>query len=126
MAALFADAARAAGKGEEGAALDAERALKPPVTVAVVARIDLGHPLVPAHEHWAAVGGAIFLLLAVRLARSHAGEAGGQRNDDGLYDVRAGAKDARNLFAFSILYLTLLFATLLAEHLMGLPALELL
>ena len=27
MAALFADAARAAGKGEEGAALDAERAL---------------------------------------------------------------------------------------------------
>lgn len=59
MAALFADAARAAGKGEEGAALDAERALKPPLTVAVVARIDLGHPQVPAHEQWAAVGGAI-------------------------------------------------------------------
>ena len=37
MASLFAAAARAAGKGEEGAALDAERALKPPVTVAVVA-----------------------------------------------------------------------------------------
>ena len=36
MAALFADAARAAGKGEEGAAMDAERALKPPLTVAVV------------------------------------------------------------------------------------------
>ena len=59
MAALFADAARAAGKGEEGAALDAERALRPPMTVAVVARIDLGHPLVPAHEQWAAVGGAV-------------------------------------------------------------------
>ncbi|CAM4098838.1 nitroreductase family protein [Roseateles saccharophilus] len=59
MAALFADAARAAGKGEEGAALDAERALRPPLTVAVVARIDLGHPQVPAHEQWAAVGGAI-------------------------------------------------------------------
>lgn len=59
MAALFADAARAGGKGEEGAALDAERALKPPMTVAVVARIDLGHPQVPAHEQWAAVGGAI-------------------------------------------------------------------
>jgi len=66
MAALFADAARAAGKGEEGAALDAERALKPPMTVAVVARIDLGHPQVPAHEQWAAVGGAIsnFLMAA--------------------------------------------------------------
>jgi protoheme IX farnesyltransferase len=74
----------------------------------------------------AALGGLVFLILAVRLARSHAGEAAGQRNDDGLYDVRAGAKDARNLFAFSILYLTLLFATLLGEHLMGLPALELL
>jgi protoheme IX farnesyltransferase len=70
------------------------------------------------------IGAAIFLLLAWRLYRSRAGEAGGQRNDDGLYDVRAGAKDARNLFAFSILYLTLLFATLLVEHLAGLPALE--
>ena len=59
MADLFARAAHEAGKGEEGAALDAERALRPPVTVAVVARIDLGHPLVPAHEQWAAVGGAV-------------------------------------------------------------------
>ncbi|WP_374469768.1 heme o synthase [Phenylobacterium sp.] len=70
------------------------------------------------------LGALVFLLLAWRLYRSHAGEAGGQRNDDGLYDVRAGARDARNLFAFSILYLTLLFATLLVEHLAGLPALE--
>jgi len=74
----------------------------------------------------AALGGLVFLILAWRLFRSHAGEATGQRNDDGLYDVRAGAKDARNLFAFSILYLSLLFATLLGEHLAGLPALELL
>jgi heme o synthase len=74
----------------------------------------------------AGVGGLVFLLLAWRLFRSHAGEAGGQRNDDGLYGVRAGAKDARNLFAFSILYLTLLFATLLVEHLMGIRPLELL
>jgi len=74
----------------------------------------------------AALGGLVFLILAWRLFRSHAGEAAGQRNDDGLYDVRAGAKDARNLFAFSILYLSLLFATLLGEHLARLPALELL
>jgi protoheme IX farnesyltransferase len=72
----------------------------------------------------AALGGLVFLILAWRLFRSHAGEAVGQRNDDGLYDVRAGAKDARNLFAFSILYLSLLFATLLGEHLAGLPALH--
>ncbi|MGH6909356.1 MAG: heme o synthase [Phenylobacterium sp.] len=74
----------------------------------------------------ATLGGLVFLILAWRLFRSHAGEAAGQRNDDGLYDVRAGAKDARNLFAFSILYLSLLFATLLGEHLARLPALELL
>ena len=73
-----------------------------------------------------ALGGVVFLLLAFRLFRSKAGETGAQRNDDGLYDVRAGAKDARNLFAFSILYLTLLFATLLVEHLMTIKPLELL
>jgi protoheme IX farnesyltransferase len=79
----------------------------------------------------AALGGAVFLLLAWRLFRSRAGEppvgeAADLRNTDGLYDVRAGARDARNLFAFSILYLSLLFATLLVEHLMRLPGLELL
>ncbi|HXV01808.1 MAG TPA: heme o synthase [Caulobacteraceae bacterium] len=68
----------------------------------------------------AALGGAGFLTLAVRLAMSHAGESGEARNRDGdLYDVQAGAKAARNLFAFSILYLFSLFTTLLAEHLMG-------
>lgn len=59
MAELFAAAAQAAGKDAAGAALDAERALRAPVTVAVLARIDLGHPLVPAHEQWACVGGAL-------------------------------------------------------------------
>jgi protoheme IX farnesyltransferase len=73
----------------------------------------------------AGAGGLVFLLLAARLARSHAGEAAGERTDDGLYGVRPGAKDARNLFAFSILYLTLLFATLLGEHLAGATPLEL-
>jgi protoheme IX farnesyltransferase len=72
------------------------------------------------------LGGLMFLLLAVRLYRSRAGESPDPRTTDGLYDVRAGAKDARNLFAFSILYVTLLFATLLVEHLAGLPALHLL
>jgi protoheme IX farnesyltransferase len=72
------------------------------------------------------LGGLVFLLLAVRLFRSRAGEIPDPRMTDGLYDVKAGAKDARNLFAFSILYVTLLFATLLVEHLAGLPALDLL
>jgi protoheme IX farnesyltransferase len=84
----------------------------------------------PIYLAVAALGGLVFVLLAVRLSRSHAGEAKGERNgasdSGGLYEVRAGARDARNLFAFSILYLTLLFATLLGEHLMGVTPLELL
>ena len=80
----------------------------------------------PAYLAVSGLGGLVFLLLAVRLFRSHAGEAAAQPNDAGLYDVRADAKDARNLFAFSILFLTLLFATLLVEHLMRLKPLELL
>jgi len=79
----------------------------------------------PVYLGVSGAGGLVFLLLAWRLFRSRAGEAAGQRNTDGLYDVRAGAKDARNLFAFSILYLALIFATLLVEHLMGVKPLEL-
>lgn len=69
MATLFEQAALAVGKDAEGASLDRERALKAPVTVAVIARIDLGHPQVPAHEQWACIGGAIahFLLAAQAL-----------------------------------------------------------
>ena len=59
LATLFAEAARDAGKSDADAALDAERARRAPVTVAVLARIDMGHPLVPAHEQWMAVGGAL-------------------------------------------------------------------
>ena len=60
-------------------------------------------------------GGALFLLLAVRLLLSRAGEDA-QPGVDGLYAVRPGAKAARDLFAFSILYLLGLFAALLVEH----------
>lgn len=59
LAELFAQHARAKGKDEAGVAIERERALKAPLTVAVIARIDLGHPLVPAHEQWMCVGGAV-------------------------------------------------------------------
>lgn len=59
LADLFASAARDAGKDEASQALERERALRAPVTVALLARLDLGHPLVPAHEQWIAVGGAL-------------------------------------------------------------------
>jgi protoheme IX farnesyltransferase len=62
----------------------------------------------------------MFILLAARLVASRAGDLAGDRADDGdLYAVRAASAPARNLFAFSILYLFLLFAALLGEHLLG-------
>ncbi|MFC5344060.1 heme o synthase [Brevundimonas staleyi] len=64
-------------------------------------------------------GGLFFLALALRLWRSRAGDAPDKAEAVGreaaLYDVRAEAKPARNLFAFSILYLVALFASLLVE-----------
>jgi protoheme IX farnesyltransferase len=69
----------------------------------------------------AGLGGAVFIALAFRLAASKAGDI--PAGASGLYDVKANAKDARNLFAFSILYLFCLFAGLLAERFAGLPPL---
>ena len=69
----------------------------------------------------AGLGGAIFIALAFRLWASKAGDI--PAGASGLYDVKANAKDARNLFAFSILYLFCLFAGLLAERFVGLPPL---
>ena len=61
------------------------------------------------------IGGLVFLYMALRVFLSRAGDhpEGGETS---LYDVKKEALAARNLFAFSILYLTLLFATLLIEH----------
>ncbi|WP_292228511.1 UbiA family prenyltransferase, partial [Brevundimonas sp.] len=70
------------------------------------------------------VGGLAFLGLAVRLFRSRAGDepdkAEAVGREAALYDVRAQAKPARDLFAFSILYLMALFSALLVEALSGL------
>lgn len=71
---LLEAAARDAGKDDEAVALDRERALRSPLTLAVIARIDTGHPLAPAHEQWIAVGGAIAQLLAAAQALGFAGK----------------------------------------------------
>ena len=83
------------------------------------------------------LGGLVFLTLALRVFRSTAGDAADPRPADrDLYEVGdtpakrskpvGDARHARNLFAFSILYLFALFAALLAEAVLGLKALELL
>jgi nitroreductase len=84
--ALFAEAARRAGKDAAGLAMDEERALRPPVTVAVVVRLDLGHPQVPAHEQWACVGGALTNFLNAAQALGFGGKmlSGAKARDPGL------------------------------------------
>jgi protoheme IX farnesyltransferase len=79
----------------------------------------------PVYLAVSALGGLLFLVLAVRVWRSRAGDNGNEA-ENGLYAVKAGSRDARNLFAFSILYLTLLFAALLVERTLGLEPLHLL
>jgi nitroreductase len=74
MATLFEQAALGAGKSAEDARNDFDRALAAPLSVTVIARIDLGHPLVPAHEQWAAVGGAITNFLNAAHALGYAGK----------------------------------------------------
>jgi protoheme IX farnesyltransferase len=76
-------------------------------------------PLVTGLGGWmyavaAVLGGALFALLALRVHASRAGDTPGA--EDELYAVHAGDKSARDLFAYSIAHLTLLFAALLAEH----------
>jgi protoheme IX farnesyltransferase len=73
----------------------------------------------PLYLGVAAIGGLGLVALATRLAASHAGDPqpdapAGAR--EGLYVTRAGALPARDLFAFSLLYLFSLFAALLIEH----------
>ena len=59
LADLFEQAALAAGKDAEEARRDRDRALRPPLSVALIARIDAGHPQATVHEQWIAVGGAL-------------------------------------------------------------------
>jgi nitroreductase len=71
---LFVQAAIDGGKSEPDAQVDRERARRAPLTVAVIARIDSGHPLVPAHEQWACVGGALTNLLNAAHAMGFGGK----------------------------------------------------
>jgi nitroreductase len=74
LADLFAAAAAGAGKSIEAQAIERERALATPVTVALLARIDRGHPLVPEHEQWCAVGGALANFLHAAHLLGYAGK----------------------------------------------------
>lgn len=74
LADLFMAHARRKGKAADALALEAERAQRAPLTVAVLARIDRQHPLVPSHEQWMAVGGAVTNFLNAAHALGYAGK----------------------------------------------------
>ena len=73
----------------------------------------------PIYLAVSAIGGLALVVLAARMALSHAGDPApplpaGRR--EGLYDVRLAARPARDVFAGSLVYLFALFAALLVEH----------
>lgn len=74
LADLFEAAARAHGKSAEQALRDRERATAPPLLVAVIARIDAGHPLATVHEQWIALGGALANFLTAAHALGYGGK----------------------------------------------------
>ncbi len=89
LADLFEAYARRHGKTEESCAIERSRALQVPVTIAIVARIDLSHPLVAAHEQWACVGGAITNILNAMHMMGYAGKmlSGGKVRDQALIEA---------------------------------------
>jgi protoheme IX farnesyltransferase len=69
------------------------------------------------------IGGAAllnlgFVALSYKVWRSKAGDKPASKDEASLYEVRAGDKAARNLFAYSIIYLFALFALLAASQLL--------
>ena len=70
----------------------------------------------PVYGAGAALLGAVFVFLAWRVFRSRAGEKG-DHDSGALYAVQAGNRHARNLFAYSILYLFAIFGLLTLDHL---------
>ena len=59
-----------------------------------------------------------FLALAFKVWKSRAGEIADSADEASLYEVKAGDRAARNLFAFSIIYLFATFGVLAAEALL--------
>ena len=83
LANLFESYAKRAGKSHESCEIERARALEVPLSLAVIACIDAHHPLVPAHEQWMCVGGAVTNVLNALHAMGFAGKmlSGGKVRD---------------------------------------------
>lgn len=92
LANLFESYARSSGKNEESCQIERERALSTPLSLAVIGRIDMNHPIVPAHEQWISVGGAITNMLNAIHMLGYAGKmlSGGKVRDKAIIDAFCG------------------------------------
>lgn len=61
---------------------------------------------------------SVFLVLTFKVWRSRAGETADSSDEAGLYAVQTGDRAARNLFAYSIIYLFAIFALIAADNLL--------
>ena len=73
----------------------------------------------PVYMVAAIILNAIFLIFAYRVWQSRAGESANAADEASLYAVMVGDKAARNLFAYSILYLFAIFGVIAGEHVVG-------
>ena len=90
LGALFEAYGRRRGKPPEDLAAERDRAERPPVVIAVVARIDPADAEVPVHEQWIAVGGAIANAMHALQLLGYAGKV--------LSGVRAGDPEIAGAF----------------------------
>lgn len=74
LADLYEQAAVLAGKSLADAERDRSRALDAPLLVAVIARIDPGHPVATVHEQWMTVGGGLTNFMNAAHALGYAGK----------------------------------------------------
>jgi nitroreductase len=89
LANLFESYAKSTGKSAESCEIERDRALNIPISMAVVARIDMSHPIVPAHEQWMCIGGAITNALNAIHMLGYAGKilSGGKVRDKSIVDA---------------------------------------
>ena len=89
LANLFEGYAKSAGKSIESCEIERDRALSIPVSIAVIARIDMSHPIVPAHEQWMCIGGAVTNTLNAIHALGYAAKmlSGGKVRDKRIVDA---------------------------------------
>ena len=89
LADVFEAYARGSGKSAESCQIEREQALNIPLSIAVIAKIDMNHPIVPAHEQWMCIGGAVTNALNAIHMLGYAGKmlSGGKVRDKAIVDV---------------------------------------